>query len=397
MIRKAARLAATTGALLSFFAQSIGAVNFGPMAGPGAARLAFKAANPALLPAPGAAAKAAPMPQPAPARTEARKSLVEPLPYRVHFEDALGAELVAAWRDASRRWEDFKVLVGPDPLPLKAVDLDEDVPAPRRVVLPAGAETFAAPSAPAPRPPAAAPRREPENRRVRTKAVAAAAPREAARPFQGRQPLYRVASLRRLPTLEPTPWAYPLRDSVGFAPLRRAGDPVLPRMEGRWLEGDGVRFRFIFVEPIGVSGFSAGGVSFTLADGVRVGPGERLPERYWGSYPVYRRGARVRVVVEVENTGVEALSDVEVMARQEAFEVSGGAGVPLQAGSRYLFGRLEPGQRREVKGWFQLASGSQYKGALEQTHAQVAADAGDGPTLLADETQAGIVGPPVDL
>jgi hypothetical protein len=182
------------------------------------------------------------------------------------------------------------------------------------------------------------------------------------------------------------------------APLAAFPAGMMPPMVGAWNEGKGLRYRLIYRHPVAFSQASAGGIQYNLPGKFMQNPSEVVPQRYWGTYPVYYHGQMVEYDIEIENTGKTSLRDLAVTAAEEVFNGQGGPGARLPTDEgRGEVKLLKPGETVKLHNGFQITSDWTWHGSLEQTHVRVTTSAGAGQSkLLAEAYQAGIIDPPPD-
>lgn len=193
----------------------------------------------------------------------------------------------------------------------------------------------------------------------------------------------------------------------GVGPMRREGRTTVDRkliqkLEGKWQEGKGIRFRVNYLNPVAFSVADQGGMTYKEAGHYMKNSGEKLPPEYWGQYAIYHHGQKVDYEIEVENTGKKALQGVRIMAAQEVFSREGAQGKVLPDQVKELsVDSIAPAKKAIVKNSFTVTSDWTYHGSLEQTHIKIAAGAATVAAatpaqLLADVYQAGIIDPPPD-
>lgn len=193
----------------------------------------------------------------------------------------------------------------------------------------------------------------------------------------------------------------------GVGPMRREGRTMVDRkliqkLEGKWQDGKGIRFRLNYLNPVAFSVADKGGMTYKEPGKFMTNSGEKLPEEYWGQYAIYHHGQTVEYEIEVENTGKKTLKDVRIMAAQEVFSRQGGQGKVLPDQVRELaLSPIEAGKKAVAKNSFKVTSDWTYHGSLEQTHIKIAAGAAavaaaTPAQVLADVYQAGIIDPPPD-
>jgi hypothetical protein len=233
-------------------------------------------------------------------------------------------------------------------------------------------------------------------------AVSAEAAFASASPRQGASaPVNDDAKVLRYPRLAACPGCFdPLpRLAHGAAPSSKPA-PVLPRIEGKWKEGRGLRFRVAYLDAVGFSAADEHGIQYSLNGKRAHNPSEVVPKGYWGTYAVYTHGQRVDYRIEIENTGDAPIRDLSVMAAQEVFNREGGPGLrlPSEVG-RANAAQLGPGERLVVSNHFVVDSDWRYDGSLEQTHVLVTGALGNEASrgILAEAYQGGIIDPPPDL
>lgn len=185
-----------------------------------------------------------------------------------------------------------------------------------------------------------------------------------------------------------------------MARLPRAQEParVLPRLDGEWHKGEGIRFRVNYLNPVGFSRADEHGLLYNELGRFMQNPGEVLPRAYWGTYAIYRHGQTVDYEIEIENVGTKPIKNMDVLARQEVLSPLGGPGEALPGGvGRFQVPSLAPGQRVKLKNGFKVTSDWRFHGSFEQTHLRVTGAVQRGkPKLLAQAYQAGIIDPPPD-
>ena len=164
---------------------------------------------------------------------------------------------------------------------------------------------------------------------------------------------------------------------------------------GAWRQGDGIRYRISYLGSLGINTVGARGMHYRYhRNDYRTG--ETLPERYWGDYAIYERNVSVTYRIEIENTSGKDLGPLQIMAYQEAFNASGGAGRMLSSALNTREARaLGPGERTVIGARFTTAGSAESAGSFEQTHLTVSQLGKDGTrSILADDAQAGLVDPP---
>jgi hypothetical protein len=173
-------------------------------------------------------------------------------------------------------------------------------------------------------------------------------------------------------------------------------------MAGPWrLAARGLRVRVVYFKPIALSRYDGHGSQY-LIPGRSGGldANARLPRKYWGTYPVYRHGQTVEFEVEVLNLGPDHYTDVVIAARQETFDPRGKAGemLPAAVTESPNGAILEPGDRLQLRGSFEITSDWETQGSLEQTHVVVwgVRNQAEAPEKAADMPQAGLIDPPIN-
>ncbi len=192
---------------------------------------------------------------------------------------------------------------------------------------------------------------------------------------------------------EPTP-----RSALGWLPEVVANfiGKIEP-MPGAWIVGRGIRLRVTYLNPMGRSRADATGVTCVVADG----RGERerdevLPQRYWGDYAVYVHDSRLDYEIEVVNTGVAPLKNLQIAMAQEQFVAEGSGRLLPSDASRGDIPLLRPGESVRLRGDFRLSPRGTVVGHFEQTHVVISAAGEGGRTNLMDEPHAGLVDPPTE-
>jgi hypothetical protein len=172
----------------------------------------------------------------------------------------------------------------------------------------------------------------------------------------------------------------------------------MPRVEGAWNEGKGIRFRIVYLNPVGFSQADGRGFQYNIAGKMMQNPAEVVPQQYWGTYAVYQHGQQVDYQIEVENTGKTPIKNMTVVAAQEVLNREGKAGqrLPTEAG-RTNVPVVNPGQTVRLRNSFKITSDWAWHGSLEQTHVRVTAGSGANQDTLAEAYQAGIIDPPPDI
>lgn len=257
----------------------------------------------------------------------------------------------------------------------------------RMSVIEESADQAIEPDPPFPEPGAAvAPAGEPSTPAAVTATPPAAAAGEPGRPRYDEHSLVRF----RFPRLEQG-----VRGGGGEAYAR-----LVPRFEGPWRAGKGVRYRVSYLNPLGASRSGPGGMEFHfIGRGSMRSPQEVLSEQLWGNaYPMYPHDHEVTFQIDIENLSGHVLEDLEVVSVQESYQAGGEAGRPLGSATKGSVRRLETGGRTRVQGTFRTASAWAYHGSLEQTHVALRGKSGSGDkTVLADNPQAALVDPPPDF
>lgn len=221
-----------------------------------------------------------------------------------------------------------------------------------------------------------------------------AVPPAPATPVNELSRLVRYPSLRRMPSF----LDFRLPRLGPMSPAESRG--ILPRLDGRWFESNGLRMRVNYLNPLAMSRASGLGVEYKEAGRRALNPSEVLPESYWGIYAIYHAGQTVQFEIELENAGAGVLSGLAVNSRQEVLNRQGGAGRQLrQEPLNFKVENLAPGEKTKIRSSFKITSRWAQDGSFEQTHVRVT---GHQPgtrteTVLMDAPQAGIIDPPPDI
>ncbi len=210
-------------------------------------------------------------------------------------------------------------------------------------------------------------------------------------------PINDVKNIRQFPHLNPSK-AFAFK--MPGLDHRRLNKGVAARMEGSWNQGKGIRFRIVYLNPVGFSQADGAGFKYNMPGKLLENPAEVLPTEYWGNYAIYNHGQTVNYVVEVQNTGTKAIKGMTVVAAQEVFSREGKAGrrLPTEAGVQKIE-TLNPGETVKLRNQFKITSDWAWHGSLEQTHVLMTSQSGVGGTTetLAEAYQAGLIDPPPDL
>ena len=221
--------------------------------------------------------------------------------------------------------------------------------------------------------------------------IPSALPEPLPRPVNDLSRLVRYPSLRKIPSFM----------SFGITRLntRRLSLSlgILPRLDGRWIKGRGVRLRVNYLNPLAFSRANGIGVEYQEIGRRVLNRGEVLPRSHWGAYAIYHRGQTVQYEIEMENTGATPISRITIFSNQEVLNPQGGRGRRLGEDTRtFPVAVLGPGEKARIKASFRITANWARDGSFEQTHVKVT---GHTPGLAIEETlldapQAGIVDPP---
>jgi hypothetical protein len=177
--------------------------------------------------------------------------------------------------------------------------------------------------------------------------------------------------------------------------------PVVPRGEHRG-EIPPIEYRIKYQGAFGVTTVNASGVTYAPYGYWPTFEPTILPERYFGSYPLYFSNGPFAFTVHLKNTGKRTYRNLLVITAQELLNTNGGVGVlfPGNAAHNWFVGELRPGEEAALSGSMHIPSfGSS---GIDQTHLQIlhwdetAGDlehVGAGRVLL-DAPQAGLWCPP---
>lgn len=205
-------------------------------------------------------------------------------------------------------------------------------------------------------------------------------------------------------------------------------DPLVSRVEGRWKELPGLRYRVVFLESTGDSWIDESGLHAFERYWGRKSVARRLDPRYYGRYASYMEGDAAGYDIEVENTGATPIEGLSAWTNLEEFSERGARGPAVRqpeppTGADYFFlicpcamlhvafserlfagpavtngpsrlGRLAPGARVALHRGVRIGAAVHERVNFEQLHLLLAAKAPGGEKILADDPQAGLVDPP---
>ncbi|MBI5239483.1 MAG: hypothetical protein HY926_03355 [Elusimicrobia bacterium] len=370
--------AATIIVLFSFLVQSLGAADL--------AMLMRQPAG-AFMPPPVAAARIAAFPRPISLPPAAKAAPKGPSLWAriAKKSQPLGQELLARTKaslyKAVAAWDELWAL--PEPAALAPVNL-ASVP-PDRTGAGAGAEDRML----------VVPEDVPEPAEAPQSEAMPQSPREVVETPP--QPVNDRRNLFRYPRLRPVAWLSDFRGRGARASGISHSQSVMPRLDGRWIDGHGLRYRVNYLNPKGFSRASGQGVEYMERGRRMLNRGEVLPRKLWDTYAIYAHGDTVDYEVEIQNTAEEPLHDVAVLVSEEVLNRQGGAGQPLNPAQLLrLQGTLAPGRGTKLRGSFPIVINWVFQGSFEQTHVRVSAKTGAEaqPTVRGEAYQAGVIDPP---
>lgn len=162
---------------------------------------------------------------------------------------------------------------------------------------------------------------------------------------------------------------------------------TLPRVEGRWIEARGFRFRVVYLDSYGETIGREGG--FELRRGGRaVFLPARVPAALRAPAPIYYRGRTARFRIEVEAR--EALRGLWLSFREE--EIDGAVITPFRALGTLT---LAKGKKAFVEGTTPLL-GRKGDGPISFERTHVVARIDGETSARADASDAGLIDPPND-
>jgi hypothetical protein len=160
--------------------------------------------------------------------------------------------------------------------------------------------------------------------------------------------------------------------TVMFAPMIASATvyPIVPAASHKG-EVPPIEYRIEYQSALGVTTVGGSGITYAPFGFVPTFEPTILPERYFGSYPLYFSNGPFTFTVHIKNIGKRTYRNLLVVTAQELLNTNGSAGVlfPGDAAHNWFVGELRSGEEVALSGTMHIpAFGSS---GIDQTHLQI--------------------------